>query len=123
MPQIFNGIYRAELDKNLGTNTLGRILIKYIVDNFDEEELKKSPKLFSKALLASVYMNRTKSNDKMEMRSIYKRALSTRRLVIIKYHSNRNKCIILFCRLFIKATRRNVRAIKTRITNRNSEGG
>ena len=48
---------------------------KYIVDNFDEEELKKSPKLFSKALLASIYMNRTKSNDKMEMRSIYKRAL------------------------------------------------
>ena len=48
---------------------------KYVVDNFDEKELKKSPKLFSKALLASIYMNRTKSNDKMEMRSIYKRAL------------------------------------------------
>ena len=48
---------------------------KYVIDNFDEKELKKSPKLFSKALLASIYMNRTKSNDKMEMRSIYKRAL------------------------------------------------
>ena len=48
---------------------------KYVVDNFDVEELKNSPKLFSKALLASIYMNRTKSNNEMEMRSIYKRAL------------------------------------------------
>lgn len=48
---------------------------KYIVVNLDEEELKNSPKLFSKALLASIYMNRTKSKNKMDMRSGYKRAL------------------------------------------------
>jgi len=48
---------------------------KYIVANFDEEELINSTKLFSKALLASIYMNRTKSNNKMDKRSIYKRAL------------------------------------------------
>ena len=67
-------IFRA-CSKKSGRKYAKAHLIKYIVDNFDEEELKKSPKLFSKALLASKYMNRTKSNDKMEMRSIYKRAL------------------------------------------------
>jgi len=46
---------------------------KYVVSDFDEEELKKSPKLFSKALLASIYMNRTKKE--MSLRSAYKRAL------------------------------------------------
>lgn len=46
---------------------------KYVISDFDEESLKMSPKLFSKALLASVYMNR--SNKKMSMRSTYKRAL------------------------------------------------
>ncbi|PJO43763.1 hypothetical protein CWD94_10555 [Lysinibacillus xylanilyticus] len=30
---------------------------KYVVSDFDEEELKKSPKLFSKALLASIYLH------------------------------------------------------------------
>lgn len=48
---------------------------KYIVANFDEEELINSPKLFSKALLASIYMNRTRSGNKMDKRSIYKRVL------------------------------------------------
>ncbi|MEG0472698.1 MAG: hypothetical protein RR588_10215 [Solibacillus sp.] len=46
---------------------------KYVIANFDEEELKGSPKLFSKALLASIYMNR--SNKKMSLRSDHKRAL------------------------------------------------
>lgn len=46
---------------------------KYVIADFDEEELKNSPKLFSKALLASIYMNR--SNKKMSLRSNYKRAL------------------------------------------------
>lgn len=46
---------------------------KYIISDFDEEELKNSPKLFSKALLASIYMNR--SSKKMSERSAYKRAL------------------------------------------------
>lgn len=46
---------------------------KFVVSDFDEEELKKSPKLFSKALLASIYLNRTK--NKMTHRSAYKRAL------------------------------------------------
>lgn len=46
---------------------------KYVISDFDEESLKMSQKLFSKALLASVYMNR--SNKKMSMRSTYKRAL------------------------------------------------
>lgn len=46
---------------------------KYVVSDFDEEELKKSPKLFSKALLASIYLNQTK--NEMSHRSAYKRAL------------------------------------------------
>ncbi|MFE3572795.1 hypothetical protein [Lysinibacillus sp. NPDC059133] len=46
---------------------------KFVVSDFDEEELKKSPKLLSKALLASIYMNRT--NKEMSLRSAYKRAL------------------------------------------------
>ncbi|WP_285396979.1 hypothetical protein [Lysinibacillus sp. fls2-241-R2A-57] len=46
---------------------------KFVVSDFDEEELEKSPKLFSKALLASIYMNRTK--NKFSLRSAYKRAL------------------------------------------------
>lgn len=46
---------------------------KYVIADFDEETLKTSPKLFSKALLASIYMNR--SNKKMSLRSNYKRAL------------------------------------------------
>lgn len=47
---------------------------KFIVSNFDEEELKNSKKLFSKALLAAMYMNQTKGK-KWSMRSAYKRAL------------------------------------------------
>lgn len=43
---------------------------KYVIANFDEEALKSSPKLFSKALLASMYMHRTQSE--MGMRSDYK---------------------------------------------------
>ncbi|MFJ8512190.1 RpnC/YadD family protein [Lysinibacillus xylanilyticus] len=46
---------------------------KYVVSDFDEEELKKSPKLLSKALLASIYFNQTK--NEMSHRSAYKRAL------------------------------------------------
>ncbi|MGE8003519.1 hypothetical protein [Lysinibacillus sp. NPDC093216] len=46
---------------------------KFVVSDFDEEELKKSPKLFSKALLASIYLNQTK--NEMSHRSAYKRAL------------------------------------------------
>jgi hypothetical protein len=48
-------------------------LINFVVSDFDEEKLKKSPKLFSKALLASIYLNRTK--NEMNLRSAYKRAL------------------------------------------------
>ncbi|MEG0473959.1 MAG: hypothetical protein RR588_16650, partial [Solibacillus sp.] len=54
---------------------------KYEIADFDENELKESPKLFSKALLASIYMNR--SNKKMSMRSEYKRAL-LRELLALK---------------------------------------
>lgn len=46
---------------------------KFVVSDFDEEELKKSPNLLSKALLASIYLNRTK--NEMNLRSAYKRAL------------------------------------------------
>ncbi|WP_423474426.1 hypothetical protein [Lysinibacillus agricola] len=48
-------------------------MIQFVVSDFDEEALKKSPKLFSKALLASIYLNRTK--NKMSLRTAYKRAL------------------------------------------------
>ncbi|MGE8037180.1 hypothetical protein [Lysinibacillus sp. NPDC093692] len=46
---------------------------KFVVSDFDEEELKKSTKLLSKALLASLYLNRTK--NEMSLRSTYKRTL------------------------------------------------
>jgi len=46
---------------------------QFAVSDFDEEALKKSPKLFSKALLASIYLNRTK--NKMSLGTAYKRAL------------------------------------------------
>lgn len=46
---------------------------KFVVSDFDEEELKKSTKLLSKALLASLYLNRTK--NEMSLRSAYKRTL------------------------------------------------
>lgn len=65
---------------------------KYVITDFDEEELKSSPKLFSKALLASIYMNR--SNEKMSMRSDYKRAL-LREVWAIK-NTNRTEVSALF---------------------------
>ncbi|MFJ7916896.1 MULTISPECIES: hypothetical protein [unclassified Lysinibacillus] len=46
---------------------------KFVVSDFDEEALKKSTKLFSKALLALIYLNQAK--NEMSYRSAYKRAL------------------------------------------------
>ncbi|OXS76197.1 hypothetical protein B1B04_04180 [Lysinibacillus sp. KCTC 33748] len=46
---------------------------KFVVSDFDEEELKKSTKLLSKVLLASLYLKRTKSE--LNLRSAYKRTL------------------------------------------------
>ncbi|MFJ8461614.1 hypothetical protein ACIQ57_21175 [Lysinibacillus xylanilyticus] len=59
-------------DKYYGTE-IKYTFNKFVVSDFDEEALKKSPKLFSKALLASIYLNRTK--NKMSLRTAYKRAL------------------------------------------------
>lgn len=57
---------------NFGT-TLTYTYNKFNVFDFDEEELENSTKLFSRALLASIYMNKSKKN--MSERSRYKRAL------------------------------------------------
>ncbi|MEK4425565.1 hypothetical protein [Solibacillus sp. FSL K6-1523] len=65
---------------------------KYVIADFDVEELKESPKLFSKALLASIYMNR--SNKKMSLRRAYKRAL-LRELLILK-DVNRTEITAIF---------------------------
>lgn len=46
---------------------------KYVVADFEEEMLKASPKLFSKALLAAYYMN--KSKDNLNHRLIFKENL------------------------------------------------
>lgn len=46
---------------------------KYVLNHFDEEQLKASPKLFSKALLAAYYFNHTK-RDPIK-RFAYKEAL------------------------------------------------
>ena len=46
---------------------------KYKITDFDEQQLLASPKLFSRALLAGLYMNQTKKDE--SLRKTYKRTL------------------------------------------------
>ncbi|MEG0470967.1 MAG: hypothetical protein RR588_01400 [Solibacillus sp.] len=73
---------------------------KYVVTEFNEEELRGSPKLFSKALLASIYMNR--SNKKMSLRSAFKRALLREVWSLKNIHRKEMSALLYFVDYLLK---------------------
>jgi len=90
---------------------------KIVVSDFDEEELKKSTKLLSKALLASLYLNRTK--NEMSLRSAYKKALLREVWSLENVEKTEVNALLYFIDYLLKLTRATteqlIRAVKEEI--------